>query len=161
MSEVLGKNNSNWGIKRMLRRIKILSVCFCFSIFLMKGVTLFAEGAEAGGVAETSQSSVTSDNADLTVGLIGRIVIYLMLLGAIGVVVVYFFKQGKFVQGIRSNNKGSQLKVCETHTLGNKQFLVVVEYGKQKVLLGIGPGMINKLCFLESTGELNSLEEKK
>jgi hypothetical protein len=46
--------------------------------------------------------------------------------------------------------------------LGNKQYLVVVEYDGQKILLGVGPGMINKLCYLGSAFEekLEGMEEK-
>ena len=33
--------------------------------------------------------------------------------------------------------------------LGHRQFLVVVEYENQKMLLGVGPGTIEHLCYLE------------
>lgn len=130
----------------MKRIIKILGLLALFSLFFMNVNMLIGEE----GVAEAIENrvSVGKENLDMSSNLIGRIVMYLMLLISIGVVIVYLFKQGKFVRGIR--NQGGQLKVKETHVLGNRQFLVVVEYGKQRILLGVGPNMINQLCFLES-----------
>lgn len=98
------------------------------------------------GVSMTMDRSVDHESTS-TIELVGRIVVYLLLLAAIGAVILHFFRQGKFIKGLR--RKGSALKVLETHMLGNKQFLVVVEYEENKVLLGVGPGMINKLCFLD------------
>lgn len=83
-----------------------------------------------------------------TIELFGRIFTYLLLLIAIGAIFLYFFKQGRFMKGLRS--QGKTLKVTETHVLGNKQFLVVVEYQKNKILLGIGPGVINTLASLDN-----------
>lgn len=143
----------------MIKRWVFYSIC---SIFLLQGIALFAENIERAVATNTSHeqfASITPDEPDLTASLVKRILLYLVILCAIGVVVVYFFKQGKFVRGM--SNSGNKLKICETHVLGNKQFLVVVEYGKQRVLLGVGPGMINKLCCLNGLDLLETAEDKK
>lgn len=125
---------------------KVLVVLALFSFIFIKGNVLIGEENE--GVPQAMTVSAREEKSDFSNNMIGRIVVYLVLLASIGVVIVYFFKQGKFVKGIR--NQGGQLKVKETHVLGNRQFLVVVEYGKQRILLGVGPNMINQLCFLEA-----------
>lgn len=119
------------------------------------GAFLYSGEGDAPGVEE----SVTRGGNDVasTTDLVGRIFIYLALLAAVGFVVLRFFKQGKFMSGIMK--KSGNLKVCETHVLGNKQFLVIVDYEGQKILLGVGPGMINKLCYLNGTPEEKLVEE--
>jgi flagellar biogenesis protein FliO len=51
------------------------------------------------------------------------------------------------------------LRVEETKMLGNKQFLVVVSYGGRKMLIGVGPGLINHLCYLNNGFDENLLDE--
>lgn len=140
----------------MLKRIKIFIVIGILSFTAVQGVALEEnEGnfipsiAEANGseVEKANDQSRVDEGGPSTLELVGRIVIYLILLAVIGAVILHFFKQGKFIKGV--GGKGKVLKVTETHMLGNKQFLIVVEYNQHKVLLGVGPGMINKLCFLD------------
>ena len=45
-----------------------------------------------------------------------------------------------------------KLVVSESRSLGNRQFLVVVEYERERVLLGITPGKIDYLCPLPLAG---------
>jgi len=49
---------------------------------------------------------------------------------------------------VRTNSKQSKLQVLEMRVLGNKQFLLVVEYENQRMMLGVSPGIIQHLCFL-------------
>jgi len=146
----------------MKRIIKVLSLWIIVSVLCIKGNALSGEENKSMEVVTPKNESVKtasadSSSTDLSGSLISRIVMYLIILAAVGFVFVYFFKQGKFMRGIRS--QGNQLKVRETHVLGSKQFLVVVEYGKQKILLGVGPNMINQLCFLESSEDVSSKME--
>ncbi|PWU05368.1 MAG: hypothetical protein C5B43_03435 [Verrucomicrobia bacterium] len=137
----------------MRKFTKIGILLLILSIFLINQNSLMAasETEVKNETSVTKQIENKEEKPDLSGQLISRIIIYLMLIVSIGFVIVYFFKQGKFMQGIRK--QGKLLKVSETHVLGNKQFLVVVEYGKQKVLLGVGPNMINHLCFLDNIEE--------
>jgi flagellar protein FliO/FliZ len=43
---------------------------------------------------------------------------------------------------------GRKLKVVETQSLGNRQFLVVADYDGRKILLGVCPGRIEMLTDL-------------
>lgn len=55
--------------------------------------------------------------------------------------------------GLRKLANSNELRIRETKPLGNRQFLVVVQYGEQRMLLGVAPGMINHLCYLEHDPE--------
>lgn len=60
--------------------------------------------------------------------------------------------------GFASSDKGlRKLNVSETRSLGNRQFLVVVEYENERVLLGVTPGKIDYLCPLPSAGKASNI----
>ena len=61
-----------------------------------------------------------------------------ILSGGAALFVYQFIRRGRMSLPRRSRESGLQL--CETRMLGSKQFLVVVEYGGQRMLLGVGPG---------------------
>jgi flagellar biogenesis protein FliO len=75
--------------------------------------------------------------------------IYLFLFMVLVMGGLFFYqRKGKFsIKGFANSGK---LKIQETRYLGNKQFLMVVEYEKQKILLGVSPGVIQHLCYLDS-----------
>ncbi len=152
----------------MFKLVKLFTIIGIFLIASVEGAGL---QENEGGLSDVNQgiraieketATATDrgidDGSPSTVELVGRIVVYLLLLVAIGVVVLHFFRQGRFIK--RVCGKGNALKVLETRMLGNKQFLVVVEYGEHKVLLGVGPGMIKKLCFLND-GKGKLLADKR
>ena len=73
------------------------------------------------------------------------------VLGFLGVVACLAYFLNRFVINKRFTNAskgGKRIKLGETHSLGNKQFLVVAEYESEKFLLGISPGRIERLARL-------------
>lgn len=125
---------------------------FLLALLIVTPSVLVAEESEkvpTEVVAEEAVAPVKDSYDFSTAELIGRIIIYLGLLVAIGASVSFFFKRGKLFRPM--SKEGQKLVVKETHVLGNKQFLVVVEYDGQKIMLGVGPGMINKLCYLNNS----------
>lgn len=48
---------------------------------------------------------------------------------------------------------GRKLKIVETQSLGNRQFLVVADYDGRKILLGVCPGRIELLTHLAECDE--------
>ena len=56
----------------------------------------------------------------------------------------------KFKRGIKAQKK---LEILETKVLGNRQFLCVVAYEKQRILLGASPNGLQFLCSLNSDQE--------
>ncbi|MGC3991895.1 MAG: flagellar biosynthetic protein FliO [Chthoniobacteraceae bacterium] len=85
----------------------------------------------------------------------------LELVGYFGVLVAlvaagfYFMKRGVPMRGRRGLE--NKLNILETKMLGNRQFLVVVEYNDNRMLLGVSPGTIQHLCVLDA--ELPEMEE--
>ena len=55
-----------------------------------------------------------------------------------------------FKRGTKSQKK---LEILETKVLGNRQFLCVVSYEKQRILLGASPNGLQFLCSLDSSKE--------
>ena len=77
--------------------------------------------------------------------------LYGLLFLGVGFFAYKFWKRGALV---RSNSKQSKLNVLEMRMLGNKQFLLVVEYDGQRMLLGVSPGIIQHICILGEGGVL-------
>ncbi len=58
---------------------------------------------------------------------------------------VYIFWRKKNVPARTTRAQARILDVTATRPLGNRQFLVVVRYGKKELLLGVGQGFITPL----------------
>ncbi len=54
-----------------------------------------------------------------------------------------------------------KLVVSESRSLGNRQFLVVVEYENERVLLGVTPGKIDYLCPLSTPNSPSDVASKE
>lgn len=75
---------------------------------------------------------------------------YAVIIGAVAIVVWYLLKRGIIRKpGAKGDGK---LRIAETRMLGNRQFISVVEYEDQKILIGVGPGKIDYLTTLRSYG---------
>lgn len=82
---------------------------------------------------------------------LGRVFGYIVLLTVLAGSGFYLFKNGFLFQ---KNTSGAlkKLQVLEMKSLGNRQFLLVVGYEDQRMLLGVTPGKIDYLCPLDSVG---------
>ena len=81
------------------------------------------------------------------IGMFVTILGYLLILGAMGVAAWYLFKRGVFRKPF--SNKEGKLNIAESRMLGNRQYIMVVEYEDNKILLGVGPGKIDYLTSLQ------------
>ncbi len=81
-----------------------------------------------------------------------KIVLFLFLLSGGAYMFVRYLKGSSLkILGLGlSKNKLNKLQVKETRMLGHKQFLLVVEYEGQKMLLGTSPQGMQYLCKLDS-----------
>ncbi|MBK1878441.1 flagellar biosynthetic protein FliO [Pelagicoccus mobilis] len=112
-----------------------------------------SEGASEGSSAMQGILSGNSASSGALITLIG----YAVVIGAVAVVVWYLFKSGFMRKSL--GKEGGKLKIAETRMLGNRQFISVVEYGDQKILIGVGPGKIDYLTTLQnSSGEFPQIE---
>lgn len=59
-------------------------------------------------------------------------------------------------QGIKTQKK---LEILETKVLGNRQFLCVVAYENQHILLGVSPNNLQFLCSLDAKKIQNNLDK--
>lgn len=88
---------------------------------------------------------------DASLGVMVTLLGYAVVIGALCIAVWYFFKRGGFR---KSFSKGQgKLRVAETRMLGNRQFISVIEYEDQKILIGVGPGKIDYLTTLRGYGD--------
>lgn len=111
------------------------------------------DGAEPA--SEPMQGLFTGESASS--GALITLLGYAVIIGAVAVIVWFLFKNGVFQK--RFSKSEGKLKVSETRMLGNRQFLSVVEYGSQKILIGVGPGKIDYLTTLQnSSGEFPEVE---
>jgi flagellar biogenesis protein FliO len=91
--------------------------------------------------------------------IISRIFVVLILMTGLAVAFIRYAKKGKInLASITSLGANDSLIIAETRMLGNKQYLMVVEYNTQKVLIGVSPGRIQHLCFLDSAFEDDAAE---
>ncbi|MGF1483021.1 MAG: flagellar biosynthetic protein FliO [Opitutales bacterium] len=105
--------------------------------------------------SEEAVKAAAEDTTDAPAGFVSGLIqalIFLSILGAGGFLLVQRMRQGKGPLKSRINRALGQteggLKIEETRMLGNKQYLVVVAYADKKMLIGVGPGLINHLCYL-------------
>ncbi len=81
------------------------------------------------------------------VGMAVTILGYLIIIGGLCVAAWYLFKRGVIRKPFSSSE--GKLKVAESRMLGNRQYIMVVEYEDKKILLGVGPGKIDYLTSLD------------
>ena len=134
-------------------------VAFCISIALP---SLLAQDETAAGSqvvypkssqTEEEASAVESvpysgllDNGASPIGMVITMLGYVVILGGMAVAAWFLFKRG-LIRKPFSKTEG-KLKVAESRMLGNRQYIMVVEYEDSKILLGVGPGKIDYLTSL-------------
>jgi len=102
-----------------------------------------AEETSAADIAP--YSDLLSDGAS-PIGMVVTVLGYVVILGGMAVAAWFLFKRG-VIRKPFSKNEG-KLKVAESRMLGNRQYIMVVEYEDNKILLGVGPGKIDYLTSL-------------
>jgi flagellar protein FliO/FliZ len=91
-----------------------------------------------------SAAGGTPSPANPSSGLGAPTLVVALLCAAAG---VWFLWRGRRQSSLRAS-KGS-LTVAESRSLGNRQYLVVAAYGKQKFLIGVCAGRISLLAPLD------------
>ena len=93
---------------------------------------------------------IESDSVQFT-SQIFRIVGFLGILSVLAFVFTRFYK-GKNIIPTSSKSSG-KIQIADTHSLGNRQFLVVAEYDCEKHLLGVSPNGIQHLTSLKNADQ--------
>jgi len=125
------------------------ALAFCPLSFAIDGDEVIdpsrpSEEASEGSSAMQGILSGNSASSGALITLFG----YALVIGAFVAVGWYLFKSG-FMRKSFAKGEG-KLKIAETRMLGNRQFISVVEYDNQKILIGVGPGKIDYLTTLQS-----------
>lgn len=117
--------------------------------------SVLTETLDAQGEKDAKDPSLAPKNPTK---LLTQVFLFIVALSIGGYILIHITKRGGLPLSSKKRRDG-RLNICETRMLGNKQFLVVVEYGSRKVLLGVGPGMINHLCFLDNPSNTSFTRE--
>ena len=96
---------------------------------------------EEGGVAESSAALASAPTVVMFAG-------YAVVLVVLGAGVFFFLKRGGWRQVVKRSE--GRLQIRESRMLGNRQFLMVVEYEDSRLLVGVSPGRIELLTPLSS-----------
>jgi len=121
----------------------------------MSAVQATEEQVTAQPAASATPASSTSSPPAPSMDDLGRMLGYMVLVGCLAFFSYYFLKHG--LPLYRARNSGEKkLHVLEMKSLGNRQFLLVVGYEDQRLLLGVTPGKIDYLCPLDSAQSMTS-----
>ncbi len=107
------------------------------------GEKVYGQGDGTGVESDKSGGDVNDEEKSPLKGFIVSFVLLLVLLGCL------FFLYKKGYIGKFRNTPVGRLKIKDQLMLGNRQFLLVVEYESREVLVGIGPGFIRHVCDLD------------
>jgi flagellar biogenesis protein FliO len=80
--------------------------------------------------------------------LIFRVLGFLGILACLSYILTKFLNKRDKFRSVTQGKNG--ITLCDTRSLGNRQFLVVAEYDQQKFLLGVSTGNIKLLSKLDS-----------
>ena len=143
-----GTRNKKMNLRFLGKRLRCaLALAICCGL---GGHSLARENADFLYPAETRgfmQGQVREDVSDPEFPLFSTLLVGAVILCGLIATGLHISRKGSILPIRRSRE--NRLKLCETRMLGHRQFLVVVEYENQKMLLGIGPGTIEHLCYLE------------
>ena len=67
--------------------------------------------------------------------------------------------KGRFKANLRGIKSDGKIILSDCRPLGNRQFIIVAQYGMQKHLLGVSPGKIEHLTKLEEVSQVGSPDQ--
>ena len=97
-----------------------------------------------GFIADVTVRNQVAPGSDL-LWLWVKVIAFLVFLGAGAALLNYYYRHKR--PGIKSARAG-RIHLADTCALGNRQYLVVAQFGRERHLLGISPNAINHLSNL-------------
>lgn len=116
-----------------------------------------ATSASALGFLAVSETSPTLTGAGDLLWLWAKVIAFLAFLGSGALMLNYFYKRKRF--GVKVNVSG-KIHLADTCALGNRQFLVVAEFEKERHLLGVSQNAISHLSQLKDANAAGDDFEK-
>ena len=104
-----------------------------------------------------SETPPTLTGAGDLLSLWAKVIAFLAFLGSGALLLNHFYKRKRF--GVRVNATG-KIHLADTCSLGNRQFLVVAEFEKERHLLGVSQNAINHLSQLKDANAAENDFEK-
>ena len=107
-----------------------------------------ATSAWALDLLSVSETPPTLTGAGDLLWLWAKVIAFLAFLGSGALLLNHFYKRKRF--GVRVNATG-KIHLADTCALGNRQFLIVAEFEKERHLLGVSQNAINHLSQLKDS----------
>lgn len=104
---------------------------------------IYPRGGDASSSGTESSGPKVAAPAGPSFGGMGPTLGYVVALLVLAGGAVYLIKRGSLPRPFTKSE--GKLRVLETRMLGNRQFLIVVEYDDTKMLVGVCPGRIDYL----------------
>jgi flagellar biogenesis protein FliO len=104
-----------------------------------------------------SETPPTLTGAGDLLWLWAKVIAFLAFLGSGALLLNHFYKRKRF--GVKVNAAG-KIHLADTCALGNRQFLVVAEFEKERHLLGVSQNAINHLSRLKDANTAENDFEK-
>ena len=122
----------------------LLLKCFCY-LFISVGwvIPVYGQGISSDSAVNASDSVMQM--------LLGLIAVLAMIFA-----VVWLLKKVGY-QGYQNNN---HMKIKACLPLSTKEKLMLVEIGKQQLLIGVGPGFVNHIADIDDEVEMVTDKEK-
>lgn len=99
-------------------------------------------------VSESDAFKTIASDGELSVGLLINALGIVVIVAVLGLAAFFILRRGVFRKSF-SKAEG-KLQIKESRMLGNRQFIMVVEYEDNRILLGVGPGKIDYLTSLNT-----------
>ena len=109
----------------------------------------YSYARESFAVADTPPSLPGGDLIWLWV----KVIAFLALLGAGATLLNHYYRRKR--PGMSAARQG-RIHLADTCALGNRQYLVVAQFGRERHLLGISPNAINHLSHLRGAEEIEN-----
>ncbi len=107
----------------------------------------YPSGSNTSAPESQALQDIANDGS-LSIGLFINAMGIVVIVGVLGVAAYFFIRRGMLRKPF-SKSEG-KLRIKESRMLGNRQFIMVVEYEENKILLGVGPGKIDYLTSLNT-----------
>ena len=109
------------------------------------------------GKSDSDATLAKKEEGTTLFGFASRVVIVLLIFTGGAYAIIHYARKGKLnLNALKPYAAESRLIIAESRMLGNRQYLMVVEYDDQKMLLAVTPGRVDHLCFLDTPFERES-----
>lgn len=126
-----------------MKKIPLFTLLLCAHFLYAEEAKVYYP-AQSSPAALTSTEGATRAEPGPKTNPVATSILYLVFLGAMGYVAYTLWQKRTHPQATQKLS-AQNLQILTTRPLGNRQFLVVVKYNQEELLLGVGQGFITRL----------------